>query len=38
MNRRKFTTAAGLAAASTAINAPVFAQSAPALKWRLTTS
>jgi hypothetical protein len=34
MNRRKFVKVAGLAAASTAISAPVIAQSAPALKWR----
>ena len=38
MNRRKLLKAAGLAAATTAIAAPAIAQSAPALKWRLTTS
>jgi TRAP-type mannitol/chloroaromatic compound transport system substrate-binding protein len=38
MNRRKLLKAAGLAAASTAIAAPAIAQSAPTLKWRLTTS
>src|SRR6185369_16384620 len=38
MNRRKLLKAAGLAAASTAISAPAIAQSAPSLKWRLTTS
>src|SRR5215467_11526436 len=38
MNRRKLLKAAGLAAASTAIAAPAIAQSAPTVKWRLTTS
>jgi TRAP-type mannitol/chloroaromatic compound transport system substrate-binding protein len=38
MNRRTLLKTAGLAAASTAIAAPAIAQSAPALKWRLTTS
>jgi len=38
MNRRKFVKAAGLAAASTAISAPAIAQSAPTLRWRLTTT
>src|SRR5215475_3264982 len=38
MNRRKLLKAVGLAAASTAVAAPAIAQSAPALKWRLTTS
>lgn len=38
MNRRKLLKAAGLAAASTAVAAPAIAQSAPTLKWRLTTS
>src|SRR4029079_10770711 len=38
MNRRKFVKTATLAAATAAISAPAIAQSAPALKWRLTTS
>jgi len=38
MNRRKLLRGASLAAASVAISAPAIAQSAPALKWRLTTS
>src|SRR5437660_3770345 len=38
MNRRKLLRAASLAAASTAISAPAIAQSAPTLRWRLTTS
>src|SRR6478735_2570833 len=38
MNRRKFVKGASLAAASAAISAPAIAQSAPTLKWRLTTS
>jgi TRAP-type mannitol/chloroaromatic compound transport system substrate-binding protein len=38
MNRRKFVKTAGLAAATAAISSPAIAQSAPALKWRLTTS
>src|SRR3974390_1492613 len=38
MNRRKFVKTAGLAAASAAVSAPAIAQSAPTLKWRLTTS
>jgi TRAP-type mannitol/chloroaromatic compound transport system substrate-binding protein len=38
MNRRKLLKAAGAAVASTAIAAPAIAQSAPALRWRLTTS
>jgi TRAP-type mannitol/chloroaromatic compound transport system substrate-binding protein len=38
MDRRKFVEVAGLAAASTVISAPTIAQSAPVLKWRLTTS
>ena len=38
MNRRKLLKAAGLTAASTVVSAPVIAQSAPVLRWRLTTS
>ncbi len=38
MNRRKLLKAAGLAAATGAISAPAIAQSAPTIKWRLTTS
>ena len=39
MERRKFLTTAGLAAAAgTALAAPAIAQSAPELKWRLTSS
>jgi TRAP-type mannitol/chloroaromatic compound transport system substrate-binding protein len=38
MNRRKLLKAAGAAIASTAVAAPAIAQSAPALRWRLTTS
>jgi TRAP-type mannitol/chloroaromatic compound transport system substrate-binding protein len=38
MNRRKLLKAAGAAVASTAVAAPAIAQSAPALRWRLTTS
>ncbi len=38
MNRRKLLKAAGLTAASTVVSAPVIAQSAPALRWRLATS
>src|SRR3546814_5439656 len=39
MERRKFLKTAGLtAAASTTLAAPAIAQSAPALKWRLTSS
>jgi len=38
MNRRKFVKTASLAAATAAISAPAIAQSAPPLKWRLTTS
>jgi len=39
MERRKFLTTAGLAAAATtAFAAPAIAQSAPELKWRLTSS
>ena len=38
INRRKLLKAAGAAVASAAIAAPAIAQSAPALRWRLTTS
>ena len=38
MNRRKLLKAAGAAVASTAVAAPAIAQSAPTLRWRLTTS
>ncbi len=38
MERRKFLTTAGLAAAGTTLAAPAIAQSAPELKWRLTSS
>jgi TRAP-type mannitol/chloroaromatic compound transport system substrate-binding protein len=38
MNRRKLLKTVTLAAASGAISAPAIAQSAPALRWRLTTS
>ncbi|WP_024517387.1 TRAP transporter substrate-binding protein DctP [Bradyrhizobium sp. Tv2a-2] len=38
MNRRKFFKAASLAAASSALSAPAIAQSAPTIRWRLTTS
>jgi TRAP-type mannitol/chloroaromatic compound transport system substrate-binding protein len=38
MNRRKFFRAASLAAASSALSAPAVAQSAPTIRWRLTTS
>jgi TRAP-type mannitol/chloroaromatic compound transport system substrate-binding protein len=38
MNRRKFIKVAGVAAASAGVSAPAIAQSAPTLKWRLTTS
>jgi TRAP-type mannitol/chloroaromatic compound transport system substrate-binding protein len=38
MNRRKLLKVAGAAVASTAISAPAIAQSAPAVRWRLTTS
>src|SRR5262249_10496832 len=38
MNRRNFIKVAGVAAASAGVSAPAIAQSAPALKWRLTTS
>jgi TRAP-type mannitol/chloroaromatic compound transport system substrate-binding protein len=38
MNRRKFVKGASLAAASAALSTPAIAQSAPTLKWRLTTS
>jgi TRAP-type mannitol/chloroaromatic compound transport system substrate-binding protein len=38
MNRRKLLGAASLAAASAAISAPAIAQSAPTVRWRLTTS
>jgi TRAP-type mannitol/chloroaromatic compound transport system substrate-binding protein len=41
MNRRKFLKSAGLAAtatAATAVAAPAIAQSAPEIKWRLTSS
>jgi TRAP-type mannitol/chloroaromatic compound transport system substrate-binding protein len=38
MNRRKLLKVAGAAIASTAVAAPAIAQSAPALRWRLTTS
>ena len=38
MQRRKFLTTAGLAAAATAVAAPAIAQSMPDLKWRLTVS
>src|SRR5258705_9401703 len=38
MKRRQFLQAAGLAAAATAVAKPAIAQSAPELKWRLTSS
>src|SRR6266496_3978011 len=38
MNRRKLLKGVGLTAAATAISAPAIAQSAPTLRWRLTTS
>src|SRR5215813_13384962 len=38
MNRRKLLGAASLAAASAAISAPAIAQSAPTVRWRLTTT
>ncbi len=38
MKRREFLTAAGAGLAATAIAKPAIAQSAPALKWRLTSS
>ncbi len=38
MKRRQFMQAAGVAAASTAIAAPAIAQSAPEVKWRMTSS
>jgi TRAP-type mannitol/chloroaromatic compound transport system substrate-binding protein len=38
MNRRKFFKTAGVAASLTAIAAPAIAQSAPVLRWRLTSS
>ena len=38
MNRRKLLKDIGLAAAATAVSAPAIAQSAPTLRWRLTTS
>src|SRR6266481_6084301 len=38
MKRRQFLRAAGVAAAATAVAAPAIAQSAPELKWRLTSS
>src|SRR6266550_193154 len=38
MKRRQFLQAAGLAAAATAVAKPAIAQSAPELRWRLTSS
>ncbi len=38
MKRREFLQAAGLAAAATAVAKPAIAQSAPELRWRLTSS
>src|SRR3981081_3162721 len=38
MNRRKLLKGVGLTAAATAVSAPAIAQSAPAMRWRLTTS
>jgi TRAP-type mannitol/chloroaromatic compound transport system substrate-binding protein len=38
MKRRQFLQGAGLAAAATAVAKPAIAQSAPELKWRLTSS
>jgi TRAP-type mannitol/chloroaromatic compound transport system substrate-binding protein len=38
MRRREFLRAAGVGAAATAIASPAIAQSAPELKWRLTSS
>jgi TRAP-type mannitol/chloroaromatic compound transport system substrate-binding protein len=38
MKRRQFLTAAGVGLAATAIARPAIAQSAPTLKWRLTSS
>jgi TRAP-type mannitol/chloroaromatic compound transport system substrate-binding protein len=38
MNRRKFFKTAGAAASLTAVAAPAIAQSAPSLRWRLTSS
>jgi TRAP-type mannitol/chloroaromatic compound transport system substrate-binding protein len=37
MNRRKLLAAAGAAVATGAVAAPAIAQSAPAVRWRLTT-
>jgi TRAP-type mannitol/chloroaromatic compound transport system substrate-binding protein len=38
MNRRKLLKGVGLTAAATAVSAPAIAQTAPTLRWRLTTS
>ncbi len=38
MDRRKFLTAGGVGLAASTIAAPAIAQSAPTLKWRMTTS
>src|SRR4051794_24720686 len=38
MKRRHFLQAAGIAAAATAVAKPAIAQSAPELRWRLTSS
>ncbi|WP_229428590.1 TRAP transporter substrate-binding protein [Microvirga pudoricolor] len=38
MKRRSFLTGAGLAAAATTVAAPAIAQSAPEIRWRLTSS
>jgi TRAP-type mannitol/chloroaromatic compound transport system substrate-binding protein len=37
MNRRKLLKAAGAAVATGTVAAPAIAQSAPAVRWRLTT-
>jgi len=38
MDRRNFLTAAGVAAAGAALTAPAIAQTAPEIKWRMTSS
>ncbi len=38
MNRRKILKSAGVGLAAAAVASPAIAQSAPSLRWRLTTS